>query len=118
MNVFEDIPGSGSTWTFGWFCMNIILTIMNKAFFELWGFPFPIILSAMHVFITSILSFAFASFFRLPLKKLDKKDYVHVLLISTLFTFNIMVGNMAMKYATVSLVQVVRSIIPGMTFEE
>lgn len=113
MNIFEEIPGSGNIWTFCWFCLNIVLTLMNKAFFELWGFPFPIILSTIHVTITAICSLAFAIYFKMPTKTLKKKDYINLLFMSSIFTLNIMIGNMAMKYATVSLVQVVRSIIPG-----
>lgn len=115
MNVFEEIPGSGSFWTCCWFCLNIVLTIMNKAFFEWWGFPFPIILSTIHVTITAISSLLFSIYFNMPTKTLKQRDYVNLLFMSSIFTLNIMIGNMAMRYATVSLVQVVRSIIPGIS---
>lgn len=108
-----DVPGSGGLWISIWLVLNLVLTITNKAFFQLWGFPFPIILSAMHVTITAILSYATSVLLGIPGKKLKSMDHLYVFLFSVLFTMNIMVGNLAVNFATVSLVQVVRSIIPG-----
>jgi drug/metabolite transporter (DMT)-like permease len=48
-------------------------------------------------------------------QKLTVQEQIPVALFSVLFCANIVVGNAALRYVAVSLVQVVRSIIPGLT---
>ena len=48
-------------------------------------------------------------------QQLNLREQIPVALFSVLFCANIVVGNSALRYVPVSLVQVVRSVIPGVT---
>ncbi len=50
-----------------------------------------------------------------PVKELSPKQRLNVGLFSILFCSNILVGNTSLRFVTVSLTQVVRCIIPGLT---
>lgn len=106
---------SGAFWLGCWFLLNIGLTIMNKALFEFSRFGFPLALSMVHMLFSAILSKGTTKYMAIPTKVLSQKDEISVALFSVLFCANIMVGNLCLQYVSVSLVQVVRSVIPGIT---
>jgi len=98
-------------WLIVWFGINISLTLMNKKFFRDWRFPFPVTLSSIHMASTWI----FTSILPFQRKTLSLREQGTIFLFSLIFTLNIAVGNTSIHYLTVSLNQVVRSIIPGIT---
>lgn len=106
---------SGVFWLGCWFLLNIGLTIMNKALFQFSGFKFPIALSLVHMLYSCLCSRLTLQWMGQEPKKLAQSDEISVGLFSILFCANIMVGNLCLQYVSVSLVQVVRSVIPGIT---
>lgn len=107
--------GAGRLWLSVWFTINILVTIMNKAFFKWWGFVFPITLSMVHMICSAIGSYIILRGSGIEMQKLSFKEQLPVMLFSILFCANIVVGNTSLRFVNVSLVQVVRSIIPGIT---
>lgn len=88
---------------------------MNKAFFQWFGFSFPIALSLVHMLCSAIGSEIVLRAGAYDMAPLSVGEQVQLLFFSLLFSSNIIVGNSALKYVPVSLVQVVRSVIPGLT---
>lgn len=105
---------------------------MNKAFFVYWGarlvgincrfsltlplsigFLFPISLSALHMWFSALLSVAYMRFVGFTRKSLTWRQQGQLIAFSVLFCSNIIVGNLALQFTSVSLVQVIRSVIPG-----
>lgn len=102
-------------WLGAWFALNVGVTLMNKAFFQWFGFSFPIALSLVHMVCSAIGSEVVLRTGAYETKQLSTNEHIQMLLFSLLFSSNIVVGNSALKYVPVSLVQVVRSVIPGLT---
>lgn len=112
----ESSPSSsGFFWLGWWFALNVGLTLMNKSFFAVYGFKFPIALSLVHMLLSSICSLGTLSYLNITQQTFQKKDQVSLMAFSVLFCANIMTGNLALNFVSVSLVQVVRSTIPGIT---
>jgi drug/metabolite transporter (DMT)-like permease len=58
-------------------------------------------------------AYAVVKYYGFPEKKLQPYQHFQVFLFSVLFCANIVVGNLCLSYVSVSLVQVIRSTIPG-----
>lgn len=115
MNSREPSNYSATIWLTIWFFLNIAVTLMNKAFFKWWNFLFPITLSMIHMLCSAAGSWLVLYFGKYEQQKLSFAEQVPVILFSFLFCANIVVGNSSLRYVTVSLSQVVRSVIPGIT---
>jgi len=111
----QKTRASGYQWLLYWFGLNIGLTLMNKAFLSLWGFAFPVTLSCIHSACSVVCSWVAIKLMDIPLLTLNAKEQFLVFLFSLLFSANIVVGNVSIRFVSVSLVQVVRSTIPGLT---
>jgi drug/metabolite transporter (DMT)-like permease len=88
---------------------------MNKAFFKWYSFTFPITLSLIHMVCSSVGSYFVMRASGIRMQSLSGAENIPIVLFSVLFTANIVVGNSALRWVNVSLVQVVRSLIPGIT---
>eukprot|EP01104_Vermistella_antarctica_P020227 TRINITY_DN8576_c0_g1_i1.p1 TRINITY_DN8576_c0_g1~~TRINITY_DN8576_c0_g1_i1.p1 ORF type:complete len:330 (-),score=65.48 TRINITY_DN8576_c0_g1_i1:141-1130(-) len=103
-------------WVVTWVSLNITLTLLNKAIFQFADFKCPVTLSAVHMLTSSI--FTTISIRQLgwfPSKDLGPNGTKFMIQFAVIFMSNIVLGNMSLRYGTVSLVQVIRSTIPGMT---
>ncbi|KAH3766336.1 Phosphate/phosphoenolpyruvate translocator protein [Pelomyxa schiedti] len=104
------------TWLVLWFVLNVAVTLTNKGLFQLSGFHFPTTVSLVHMLFTSIGSSLVMRNFHVPRCPLKTKgEYLAIFLMSVLFCSNILTGNIGLRYVPVSLVQCVRSTIPGIT---
>lgn len=111
----------GIIWLTIWFFLNVGLTLLNKSLLDVSGFKFPVMLSFIHQSISTILSF----FESVLLKKQNHKENLadryeivvtkKILILSLIFTTNIVFGNMSLKYCSVAFVQICRAIIPLIT---
>eukprot|EP01130_Rhizamoeba_saxonica_P011181 TRINITY_DN462_c0_g1_i1.p1 TRINITY_DN462_c0_g1~~TRINITY_DN462_c0_g1_i1.p1 ORF type:complete len:299 (+),score=31.28 TRINITY_DN462_c0_g1_i1:253-1149(+) len=109
------VPGHGYIWLTIWFSLNIGLTIMNKSFFAFWDFGYPVTLSSVHMLFTCVFSYVLINRVGIQRKQLNTDQNMKLVLFSLLFTMNIVVGNIGIRFVSVSLVQVIRSLIPGIT---
>jgi hypothetical protein len=108
-----------------WTVNNIAVTIVNKALFAVLSFPYPFALTAVHMAICS----SSHCLLRINNNKnksiqkneqpssssLARSDQTRLYLFSVLFTLNIAIGNLAMKYVSINFDQTVRSLIPVVT---
>jgi drug/metabolite transporter (DMT)-like permease len=102
-------------WIGSWFFLNVAVTIMNKLFFHMFEFSFPVLISCSHMAVTCVFSYITVRKSKLITAPIQRPQKKNLLLFSVLFMFNILTGNFGLKYVSVSLVQVVRSTIPGIT---
>lgn len=110
----KSIPAA--FWVTTWLALNIFLTLINKAIFQFGGFTFPITLSALHMLVSTIFSNIVLHQLKwFPVIPWDTKLRKTIVYFSFIFSFNIILGNFSLRLASVSFVQVVRSIIPGVT---
>eukprot|EP00727_Mastigamoeba_balamuthi_P007904 m51a1_g3734 hypothetical protein (362) ;mRNA; r:35048-36315 len=107
---------SGPFWLGMWFVLNIGLTLANKALFQFGTFTFPTVVSLCHMSCSAICAHAVIERFQVPVRKLaTRAEWVRIVLFSLLFCSNILTGNIGLRFVPVSLVQCVRSTIPGIT---
>lgn len=110
----------GIFWLSVWFVLNVGLTLLNKSLMVFYHFKFPILLSFIHQSVSTF--FSFGGSLTKPSQSNEKNDPKFegtvtrkILLISIIFTLNIVMGNVSLKLCSVAITQVVRAIIPLLT---
>eukprot|EP01094_Clydonella_sp_ATCC50884_P001319 TRINITY_DN1099_c0_g1_i1.p1 TRINITY_DN1099_c0_g1~~TRINITY_DN1099_c0_g1_i1.p1 ORF type:complete len:333 (+),score=130.28 TRINITY_DN1099_c0_g1_i1:179-1177(+) len=122
----EGSVAAAAFWTVAWLFCNITVTLLNKAVFRTIDFKYPAFLSFVHMLFTASLSYITLNYFLpdesgakgdLPGAEVRKSSWTSpsMLFFSSLFTINIVMGNVSLRLASVVLVQITRSIIPGIT---
>ena len=111
---------------------NIGVTLLNKAAFQSVDFQYPYFLSAVHMLCNW---FGAEMVFRraahdgdnknnnivtqllgtIQRRALDRKGEVYMLAFSVIFSLNIAIGNVSLKYVSVNFNQVMRSLVPAIT---
>jgi Triose-phosphate Transporter family len=121
-----------SLWLLLWTLNNIGVTLLNKAAFAKVDFRYPFFLSAIHMvcnFFGSQYIFWSQSMQQsgkgTPLmtqllgtinrQTLDKTGMKSMLAFSVIFSLNIAIGNVSLKFVTVNFNQVMRSLVPALT---
>ncbi|KAH9474627.1 putative sugar phosphate/phosphate translocator At1g12500 [Psilocybe cubensis] len=132
------VSDSPLLWLFLYFFLNLSLTLYNKT--VLIHFPFPYTLTALHAFCGTIgtrvllrvnsapaqssYSHSHLTGARMtsaaqpqstPVPNLNGREYIVLLLFSTLYTINIVVSNASLRLVTVPFHQVVRASTPFFT---
>lgn len=110
--IFEN----SATWLVLWFSLNMGVTLTNKALFHFSNFSFPITVSLIHMLFTAGCSTFVMNKFPVPRRAITgKREMITIALMGLLFCSNIITGNVGLSMVSVSLVQCVRSTIPGIT---
>lgn len=103
-------------WIFLYFAVNLILTIHNKWVLNRLNFNFPWILTALHVSVSGIGSFAFQKYMlRVPSTRISWAIHGKLLLFSVLYAVNIAISNVSLSYVSLAFHQLVRSSTPAVT---
>lgn len=116
-------PHYDSFWLIVWTANNIAVTLLNKAAFgNVVQFPYPYFLTAVHMIVCSVASHMW------PRNGAQQKQspnntvapaptkFRHsAAAFSILFTMNICLGNVSLRYVSINLNQVVRSLVPVFT---
>ena len=116
-----------------WLLNNIGVTLLNKASFQNIDFRYPYALTVIHMSFNTLGSQAYKASQRrgkkssnlLPIDTSDKKirpDRIlspaqkkAILLFSVIFSANIAIGNVSLRYVSVNFNQVMRSLVPAIT---
>jgi len=100
-----------------WLFLNIALTLLNKAVFQFGDFTFPLTLSAVHMIITGGACWVCVNYLKwFPRNNnVDSAGMRRLYAFSFLFCINILIGNISIRWVPVSLVQIFRAVIPGIT---
>lgn len=97
----------------GWFALNLLLTIYNKALLD--GFHFPWLLTTIHATCVSVGCCCLLAVGHFKLTKLGSTENVALLAFSVLFTMNIAVSNVSLAAVSVPFHQIMRSTCPVFT---
>jgi len=129
MSIFRD---ASTTWLLLWTANNIGVTLLNKAAFATVDFHYPYFLSFVHMVCNSIGSqlvfqslatdkeFGRTGVFQRLLgnitrKELDNTGKKYIIAFSVIFSLNIAIGNVSLRYVSVNFNQVMRSLVPAIT---
>jgi hypothetical protein len=120
-----------SCWLAVWTVNNVGVTLLNKVAFSTVDFKYPYFLSFVHMVCNSMGTYyVFWSLKRdaktgreglfhrwfgdnLVRKDLDKTGQRYILLFSIIFSLNIAIGNVSLRYVSVNFNQVMRSLVPA-----
>jgi hypothetical protein len=101
-------------WLLVWMLNNILVTVLNKAAFAKVNFKYPYTLSAIHMS-CNILGAQLYFFFNRSVKPkmLEPQHNKSILFFSIIFSLNIAIGNTSLRWVSVNLNQVARSLVPA-----
>lgn len=102
-----------------YFAANLVLTLHTKWLLSRANFSFPWMLSALHIFISGIGAVLVVKMregggFQIR-KMMDRRLAVKMILFSGLYSMNIAMSNVSMKYVSLALHQITRSSTPLIT---
>ena len=98
-----------------WGLNNMLVTLVNKAAFAKVDFKFPYTLSAIHIACNIVgAQIYFWCVRSAKPKHLDHSYRKSIALFSTIFTLNIAIGNMSLRWVTVNFNQICRALIPAL----
>lgn len=103
---------SPTVWLGLWLLNNVAVTLLNKAAFSSVHFNYPMTLSLIHMLCSGL---GCKIFYTRTTKALSWEAKKQILLFSVVFTLNIAVGNVSLKFVSVNFNQVMRSLVPGLT---
>lgn len=100
-----------------YFAINLILTVHTKFLFTRSNFSFPWILSGLHISVSSVGAWLTLRYGRRDHEflKLTKSLVIKIGLFSALYSINIAMSNVSMKYVSLAFHQVSRSATPIIT---
>ena len=91
----------------------MLVTLVNKAAFATVDFKYPYTLSAIHIACNIIGSQLFFCFNKTEIPKtLEPNNRKAVLFFSIIFTLNIAIGNMSLRWVSVNFNQICRALVP------
>eukprot|EP00540_Astrosyne_radiata_P018179 CAMPEP_0116838208 /NCGR_PEP_ID=MMETSP0418-20121206/9085_1 /TAXON_ID=1158023 /ORGANISM="Astrosyne radiata, Strain 13vi08-1A" /LENGTH=364 /DNA_ID=CAMNT_0004468185 /DNA_START=119 /DNA_END=1213 /DNA_ORIENTATION=- len=125
-------------WLVIWTVNNIGVTLLNKSAFKLVDFRYPYFLSFVHMLCNSLgAELVFRSIAldnirmkadvnatpgliqhslgKIARKELDRRGQNLILAFSVIFSLNIAIGNVSLRYVSVNFNQVMRSLVPAIT---
>jgi len=112
VGLWDRACASPTVWLGLWLVNNVAVTLLNKAAFASVHFNYPMTLSLIHMVCSGI---GCRISYTRPVKTLSWDARKQILLFSIIFTLNIVVGNVSLKFVSVNFNQVMRSLVPGLT---
>ncbi|GKY97763.1 hypothetical protein MPSEU_000734500 [Mayamaea pseudoterrestris] len=127
MNLRATLCSAGGFWLVIWTLNNIGVTLLNKAAFAKVDFRYPYFLSAIHMACNSLGSIIVLHSSRksdswvtrllgtVNRSSLDASGRRLIMMFSVVFSLNIAIGNVSLRYVSVNFNQVMRSLVPALT---
>lgn len=98
-----------------WFILNVGITLYCKAAFSFYKFPYPVLMTAIHVTFTYLGVLVCARTGVYKPARIDLETFKSLLWFSVVFTVNIWLSNASLMTASIALHQVTRTTIPLFT---
>lgn len=95
-----------------WTLNNITVTLTNKVAFAKVDFTYPYILSTVHIACNIIGAQLYFAFSKTKPKQIEPSSRKSILIFSIIFTLNIAVGNMSLRWVSVNFNQICRALVP------
>eukprot|EP01066_Platyproteum_vivax_P016264 Platyproteum_vivax@DN7066_c0_g1_i2.p1 len=102
-------------WLSMWFLLNVVITLYSKAVFLKYNFPYPLIMTTIHMVFTALGVNVCGWIGIFEVKPLSDSAWRTMMWFSILFTVNIWLSNATLMAVSVNLHQVVRTTIPIFT---
>ena len=100
-------------WLLFWMANNIFVTILNKAAFAKVDFKYPYALSTIHMACNIVGAQTYFLFSRTSKpKQIEPSSRKSIFLFSIIFSLNIAIGNMSLRWVSVNFNQVCRALVP------
>ena len=110
---YEVATRTKAVYLAGWFALNLLLTIYNKALLQ--DFHFPWLLTTIHATCVSAGCYSLLAMGHFKLTKLGSTENLVLVAFSVLFTMNIAVSNVSLAAVSVPFHQTMRSTCPVFT---
>ena len=95
---------------------NVSTVILNKWIFAVYGFKFPMLLTAIHMLLNTIGAAIVLHREVVPMQRLDRRYYwTRIVPLSAVFCVNIVLGNVSLRWVPVSFMQTIKSSVPACT---
>lgn len=104
-----------TSYMLGYFLANLLLTLHTKWLLSVTNFKFPWILSGLHIAISGLGAWITLKVGKYEFMQLSWSLLIKLGLFSTLYSINIAMSNVSMKYVSLALHQVTRSATPLIT---
>ncbi|EZG81686.1 triose-phosphate transporter family protein [Gregarina niphandrodes] len=98
-----------------WFVTNIAITICSKALFKDLRFPYPLMLTAIHLGCTAVMAIIVSYTGVYAPEAVTVSLLKHCLPFSVVFTLNIWLSNYSLMFVSINVHQVIRTTIPLFT---
>ena len=132
MSFTNDTQTFHSIWLILWTANNVSVTLLNKAAFATVDFHYPYFLSFIHMVCNSLGSEVIFHSLKtdaktgqmgiyqrllgnIVRKELDASGKKYIVAFSVIFSLNIAIGNVSLRYVSVNFNQVMRSLVPAIT---
>lgn len=114
-NHFKDCILFWQYYNGGFF--NVLLVLLNKWIFQIYGFNFPLTLTAIHFMMSFFGAFVCIRVLHLkPLAKVTYSDLLRrVLPMAIVTNLNVCLGNVSLRYIPVTFMQTVKAFTPAAT---
>ncbi|KAJ0960021.1 hypothetical protein J5N97_000215 [Dioscorea zingiberensis] len=112
------VPAVRSVWAIlQWWGFNVTVIITNKWIFQKLHFTFPLTVSCIHFICSAMGAYIAIKLLRVkPLIEVDRRDrWRRIIPMSCVFCFNIVLGNVSLRYIPVSFMQTIKSFTPATT---
>ncbi|KAF9573444.1 UAA transporter [Mortierella alpina] len=103
------------TWLAMYFCLNLTLTIYNKAILSTFNFKYPWTLTGIHTLCSGIGAYVMSRMGYFVPAQLGEQENMVMLMFSFLYTLNIAISNVSLSEVSVAFHQVVRAMTPVFT---
>jgi drug/metabolite transporter (DMT)-like permease len=100
-----------------WYFSNIGVLLLNKYLLSIYGYRFPIFLTAIHMLSCSLYSFAAVRWLRLvqPQCISSQRQFTKIAFLSLIFCLSVVCGNTSLRYIPVSFNQAIGATTPFFT---
>ena len=89
-----------------WCFSNIGVILLNKYILSVWGFKYPVFLTACHMLMCVALSFAVRASGMVPRQNLkSRRHFVKVAILAVVFVASVVGGNISLRFIPVSFNQ-------------
>ena len=108
--------GAAGFWLFAWLINNMGVTLLNKWAFAKVSFPYPWMLSCIHMICNwfgAHIYYALKPGEREKRRVLSGDGFKTIVAFSCIFSANVAIGNASLRFVSVNFNQVARSLVPG-----
>eukprot|EP01086_Lenisia_limosa_P011193 TRINITY_DN3658_c0_g2_i5.p1 TRINITY_DN3658_c0_g2~~TRINITY_DN3658_c0_g2_i5.p1 ORF type:complete len:311 (-),score=68.48 TRINITY_DN3658_c0_g2_i5:32-964(-) len=98
-----------------WYVFNIATLILNKYLFQIMKFTYPLTLTSIHMLVCTVGTWIIIDILKIFPRQAVPNKSTTVWPLGALFCFNIVLGNISLRWIAVSFMQTIKSSVPAFT---